>query len=67
MIDDKLLTEKYRPTILDDLYINKQYKKIIKNFIKYNIIQNIIFYGPSGTGKTSTALLLCRSIIEKKY
>lgn len=59
-----LLTEKYRPNSLDNLYLNPILKDKIKYYLNTDInhINNLIFEGPSGTGKTSTALFLAKHI-----
>ena len=52
MKDHGLLVEKYRPTNIDNYVGNESIKKSISNYISQNDIQNLIFYGPAGTGKT---------------
>ena len=58
MKDHGLLVEKYRPTNLDNYVGNESIKKSISNYIGQNDIQNLIFYGPAGTGKTTLAKLI---------
>ncbi len=57
-----LLVEKYRPTNLDNYVGNESIKKSISNYIGQNDIQNLIFYGPAGTGKTTLAKLIVKNI-----
>ena len=54
--------EKYRPTNLDNYVGNESIKKSISNYIGQNDIQNLIFYGPAGTGKTTLAKLIVKNI-----
>ena len=64
MKDHGLLVEKYRPTNLDNYVGNESIKKSISNYIEQNDIQNLIFYGPAGTGKTTLAKLIVKNIDE---
>ena len=48
-----LLVEKYRPVQLDNYVGNEHIKKTIAQYLDQNDIQNLIFYGPAGTGKTT--------------
>jgi replication factor C small subunit len=57
-----LLVEKYRPTNLDNYVGNESIKKSISSYIGQNDIQNLIFYGPAGTGKTTLAKLIVKNI-----
>ena len=62
MKDHGLLVEKYRPINLDNYVGNENIKKSISNYIGQNDIQNLIFYGPAGTGKTTLAKLIVKNI-----
>lgn len=52
----ELLTEKYRPQSLDEIALPKR----LKDTFKDGIVQNMLFYGTQGAGKTSLAKLLCK-------
>jgi len=56
--EHSLLVEKYRPTTLDGYVGNENIKKSIAQYLSQNDIQNLIFYGPAGTGKTTLAKLI---------
>jgi replication factor C small subunit len=60
--ENSLLVEKYRPTNLNNYVGNENIKKSISNYIGQNDIQNLIFYGPAGTGKTTLAKLIIKNI-----
>ena len=62
MDNHSLLVEKYHPTNLDNYVGNESIKKSISNYIGQNDIQNLIFYGPAGTGKTTLAKLIVKNI-----
>ena len=53
-----LLVEKYRSKTLDEYVGNENIKNSIAQYLSQNDIQNLIFYGPSGTGKTTLARLI---------
>ena len=53
-------TEKYRPTTLDNVILDK-YNRVILEKIISDDIPNMIFYGPPGTGKTTSAINLVKA------
>ena len=57
-----LLVEKYRPINLENYVGNEHIKKSISQYIGQNDIQNLIFYGPAGTGKTTLAKLIVKNL-----
>ena len=57
-----LLVEKYRPTKLENYVGNENIKKSISKYLEQNDIQNLIFYGPAGTGKTTLAKLIVQNL-----
>ena len=57
-----LLVEKYRPTNLKNYVGNENIKKSISRYLDQNDIQNLIFAGPAGTGKTTLAKLIVKNI-----
>ena len=59
----KVLYRKYRPNDFNNLIGQNHIVEILKNSIKNNKISHAyIFSGPRGTGKTSTARILAKSI-----
>ena len=57
-----LLVEKYRSKGLDKYVGNENIKATIAKYLKQNDIQNLIFYGGPGTGKTTLAKLIVNNL-----
>ena len=62
MKDHTLLVERYRSKSLDEYVGNENIKKTIAQYLSQNDIQNLIFYGPAGTGKTTLAKLIVNNL-----
>ena len=60
--ENSLLVEKYRPKTLNNYVGNENIKKSISAYLNQNDIQNFIFYGPAGTGKTTLAKIIVNSL-----
>jgi replication factor C small subunit len=59
---NSLLNEKYRPVKLKDYVGNDSLKSSIASQLYNNDIQNYLFYGPAGTGKTTLAKLIIKNL-----
>jgi len=57
-----LWVEKYRSQTLDDYVGNESIKQTIGHYLKQNDIQNFLFYGTPGTGKTTLAKLIVNNL-----
>ena len=62
MKEHSLLVEKYRPSKLENYVGNESIKKSIAKYLDQNDIQNLIFYGPAGTGKTTLAKIIVANL-----
>jgi replication factor C small subunit len=62
MEEHSLLVEKYRPTKLESFVGNENIKKSIAQYLSQNDIQNFIFYGSAGCGKTTLAKLIVKNL-----
>ena len=59
---NSLLNEKHRPTSLDTYVGNEQLKASIAKQLAQNDIQNYLFYGPAGTGKTTLSKIIINNL-----
>jgi len=58
----ELWVEKYRPQILEDYVGNEIIKNKIADYLKQGSIQNLLFHGVAGTGKTTLAKLIAKNL-----
>lgn len=58
--------EKYRPRILDEVINQNGIIKRLKQFVKDKSMPHLIFAGPAGTGKTTSALAMVRELYGRK-
>ncbi len=64
------LADRIRPKVLDDIVGQKHIlgeNKPLRNMIEDGNITNLIFYGPSGTGKTTLAEIIAGKTNKKLY
>ena len=62
----EVFVEKYRPKTFDDIISQNIAINNIKEFIKNPNMPHMIFTGPAGTGKTSTALIIVKNFLKKE-
>lgn len=67
-MDDEILNslwvEKYRPKTLNDVVLEDKQKEFLSRNIEKGEIPHLSFFGPPGSGKTSTAQILISYIIK---
>jgi len=61
-VNHTLWTEKYRPTKLDDYVGNEHLKTKVAGYLENNDIPHLLLFGRAGTGKTTLAKLIVKSI-----
>lgn len=62
MSESRPWVEKYRPRTLNDVVNQKGIIKRLKQFLKGKSMPHLIFAGPAGTGKTTSALAMVREL-----
>ncbi|NCN64646.1 MAG: replication factor C small subunit [Candidatus Altiarchaeum hamiconexum] len=60
-------TEKYRPKFLKDVIGQEKITERMTAYIKDKNIPHLLFAGPAGTGKTTTALCLAREFFGENF
>ena len=62
MKENTLYVERFRPTSLEHYVGNKNVKDTIQHYLDIGDIQNFIFYGPPGSGKTTLAKIIVKNL-----
>lgn len=62
-----LWTEKYRPRVLDDIIGQGEIVSRIRTFISSKNMPHLLFAGPPGVGKTTTALACARELYGEDW
>lgn len=62
--DDLVWVEKYRPSNINKVIQNDDIKQLIASKSNLSDLPHLLFYGQPGTGKTTTALAICKYIFS---
>lgn len=65
-IEDIAWTEKYRPSKIDEIIGQDAIAQRLKAFVKTKSFPNMIFAGPAGVGKTTSAIALAKELYDDK-
>ena len=61
-MEEFLWVEKYRPKKVQDCILSTDLKKVFENILRKGELQNMMFTGTAGTGKTTVARALCNEL-----
>ncbi|MGZ7049741.1 MAG: AAA family ATPase, partial [Methanobacterium sp.] len=59
--------EKYRPSNLDEVVGQDHIVARLKKYVEDQRMPNLMFTGPAGVGKTTTAIALAKSILGEYW
>ena len=64
---NKIWTEKYRPQVLDEIVGQKHVTDRLKAFVKKKSLPHLLFAGPAGVGKTTSALAISKEMFDDRW
>lgn len=67
MSQSDIWTEKYRPSIFDELVGQQEIVKRVKSLVNSINIPHLLLAGPAGTGKSTLALVIVKSLFGDKW
>ncbi|MEN2500445.1 MAG: replication factor C subunit 4, partial [Marteilia pararefringens] len=59
--------EKYRPKTANDVHQQYEVVAALKHCIQMNVLPNLLFHGPPGTGKTSLILAAAKELFKDEF
>ncbi len=67
MTQSEIWTEKYRPSIFDNVVGQQEIVKRVRALVQAMNIPHIMFAGPAGTGKSTLALIIVKELFKEKW
>ena len=64
---DDVWVEKYRPQVLDEVVGQEAITERLKVYVKEKTLPHLLFAGSAGTGKTTCAIVVARSMFEDNW
>lgn len=59
---EEIWTEKYRPESIDEIYGHDLVKQKLKAYVRKRSMPHLLFSGPTGSGKTTSAICLAKEL-----
>ena len=66
-MESTIWTEKYRPKEFSEIKGQKEIVKRIKAFVEQKNIPHLLFAGPAGVGKSTTALVMAKNLFKDSW
>ncbi len=63
----EIWAEKYRPKKFEEIINQEHVIKRVESFVKEKNLPHLLFAGPAGTGKTTTALVIARTLYGQSW
>ena len=63
---DLIWYEKYRPTKLSQLALDKNTLELLESYLENGEIPHLMFYGPAGSGKTTISMILISELASAR-
>ncbi len=63
----EIWTEKYRPDSLDEIIGQDEIVDRLQAFVEQDSIPHLMFAGPAGTGKTTSAIALAKDVYGDEW
>src|SRR3989344_1392291 len=67
MSQSEIWTEKYRPSVFENIVGQQEIVKRTKALVQAMNIPHLLFAGPAGTGKSTLALIIVRELFKDKW
>jgi replication factor C small subunit len=64
---DEIWVEKYRPQRLDDVVGHEDITSRLKRYVERDDLPNLLFSGPAGVGKTTSAVAIAREVYGEDW
>src|SRR3989344_8752517 len=67
MSQSEIWTEKYRPSVCENVVGQQEILKRVQALVKSMNIPHLLFAGPAGIGKSTLALIIVKDLFKEKW